>query len=85
MNNQIQEKVKYCLYARKSTEQDEKQALSIESQIKEMTDIATRDGLDIIEIKNTSDKKELALRSGNYDLLILDSLKKSQIIKINVD
>lgn len=41
--------------------------------------------VDIIEIKNTSDKKELALRSGNYDLLILDSLKKSQIIKINVD
>lgn len=32
------EKVKYCLYARKSTESDEKQALSIESQVKEMLD-----------------------------------------------
>jgi hypothetical protein len=32
----IPEKLKYVLYARKSTEQDEKQALSIDSQVKEM-------------------------------------------------
>ena len=44
-------KVRYCLYARKSTEQDEKQALSINSQIKEMLAIAERDGLDIIDIR----------------------------------
>jgi hypothetical protein len=31
------QKIRYCLYARKSTESDEKQALSIESQIKEMS------------------------------------------------
>ena len=30
---------KYVLYARKSTEGDEKQALSIDSQIKEMTQL----------------------------------------------
>jgi len=45
------EKVKYCLYARKSTEQDEKQALSIESQVKEMLQIAERDGLEVIDIR----------------------------------
>lgn len=45
------EKVKYCLYARKSTEQDEKQALSIDSQVKEMLAIAERDGLEIIDIR----------------------------------
>jgi len=44
-------KVKYCLYARKSTEQDEKQALSIESQVKEMLQIAEREELQVIDIR----------------------------------
>ena len=44
-------KMKYCLYARKSTEQDEKQALSIESQVKEMLAIADRENLDIVDIR----------------------------------
>src|SRR3989344_218101 len=44
-------KIKYCLYARKSTEQDERQALSIDSQVKEMLGIAEREGLEIIEIR----------------------------------
>jgi site-specific DNA recombinase len=43
--------VRYCLYARKSTESDEKQALSIESQVKEMLRIAERDSLEIIDIR----------------------------------
>lgn len=47
----MQARVKYCLYARKSTEQDEKQALSIESQVKEMLQIAERESLEIIDIR----------------------------------
>lgn len=47
-------KVRYCLYARKSTEQDEQQALSIDSQIKEMFALATRDGLEVVEVKRES-------------------------------
>ena len=47
-------RVRYCLYARKSTEQDEQQALSIDSQIKEMSALAARDGLDVIEVKRES-------------------------------
>ena len=47
----IAKKVKYCLYARKSTESDEKQALSIDSQVKEMLTIAERDGLEVIDIR----------------------------------
>ena len=47
-------RVKYCLYARKSTESDEMQALSIDSQIKEMEAIADRLNLNVIEVKKES-------------------------------
>ncbi|MBU1557564.1 recombinase family protein [Patescibacteria group bacterium] len=47
-------KLKYCLYARKSTESDERQALSIDSQVKEMLQIAEREGLEIIDIRRES-------------------------------
>lgn len=47
-------RVKYCLYARKSTESDEMQALSIDSQIKEMEAIAERLNLNVIEVKKES-------------------------------
>jgi len=46
--------VKYLLYARKSTESDEKQALSIDSQVKEMLAIAERENLEIVEIRRES-------------------------------
>ena len=47
-------RVKYCLYARKSTESEEQQVLSIDSQIKEMLQMAERDHLEIVEIKKES-------------------------------
>ena len=47
-------KIRYVLYARKSTESDEKQALSIESQVKEMLTIADRDGLTVVDIRRES-------------------------------
>lgn len=46
--------VRYCLYARKSTEQDELQALSIDSQINEMLESAKRDGLTVVEVRKES-------------------------------
>lgn len=48
------QKIRYCLYARKSTESDEKQALSIESQVKEMLSIADRENLEVIDIRRES-------------------------------
>ncbi len=50
----VQPPVKYCLYARKSTEADELQARSIDSQIKEMLSIAEREKLDVVEIRKES-------------------------------
>tara|TARA_B100000745_G_C20148603_1_gene393831 strand:+ start:886 stop:2181 length:1296 start_codon:yes stop_codon:yes gene_type:complete len=47
-------RVRYCLYARKSTESDEQQALSIDSQIKEMQAIAERHNLNVVEVKRES-------------------------------
>ena len=47
-------RVKYCLYARKSTESEEAQILSIDSQIREMQQMAERDCLEIVEIKRES-------------------------------
>ena len=47
-------KITYCLYARKSTESDEKQALSIDSQVNEMLAIAKRDGLNVVDIRRES-------------------------------
>lgn len=49
-----QNQMKYCLYARKSTEAEEKQALSIDSQIKEMKQVAERENLNIVEVRKES-------------------------------
>ncbi len=46
--------VKYCLYARKSMESEERQALSIDSQIKEMLELAKREKLNIVETMRES-------------------------------
>lgn len=48
MNKKAQAK-KYILYARKSTESDDKQAASIDSQLNEMNPIAKKRGINIVE------------------------------------
>lgn len=50
MTNLQTPEVKYILYSRKSSESDERQAMSIESQINEMRAIAIRDGIEITDI-----------------------------------
>jgi len=65
----------YCLYARKSLEADEKQALSIDSQIKEMLRIAERDGLHIAEIRRESHSAKASGQRPVYNQLIEDIRK----------
>lgn len=46
--------IRYCLYARKSSEQDERQALSIQSQTDEMLALAKREEIDVAEVRDES-------------------------------
>lgn len=55
-----QQKPKYCLYARKSSESDERQAMSIDSQIKEMGALAEKEQLEVISIKQESHSAKLS-------------------------
>jgi DNA invertase Pin-like site-specific DNA recombinase len=73
----LQTKVKYVLYARKSTESDEKQALSIESQVKEMIQIAERENLEVVDIRRESHS---AKDSGQRPVFkeILEDIKRER-------
>jgi len=71
-NIEIEERVKYCLYVRKSTEQDEKQALSIESQVNEMRELAQREGLYIVETKKESHSAKAAGMRPVFNELVLE-------------
>ncbi len=75
----MEQKLTYCLYARKSSESDERQAMSIDSQIKEMSVIADRDGIEIVDIKRESHS---AKNSGTRPLF-LEMLYELTIGKYN--
>jgi len=66
------EKLKYCLYSRKSTESEERQILSIESQIKEMLQLAEKEGLDVLEIKRESHSAKAARQRPIFNELLED-------------
>lgn len=64
--------VSYCLYSRKSSESDERQAMSIESQIKEMTLLAKREGLYIQEIRQESHSAKESGQRPVFNQLLMD-------------
>jgi len=74
--------LRYCLYARKSSESDEKQAMSIDSQLKEISAVAEREKLQIVDIKRESHSAKQSgmrpvfneliteIREGRYDAIL---------------
>lgn len=67
------EKIKYCLYARKSSEDSsEKQALSIDSQVKEMLQIAERENLEIVDIRREAHSAKASGQRSVFNELIED-------------
>lgn len=64
------EDLRYCLYARKSTESDERQAMSIDSQIKEMLQVAQREGIKVTEIKRESHSAKETLQRLEFNKMI---------------
>jgi site-specific DNA recombinase len=66
------EKLKYVLYARKSTESEERQVLSIDSQVKEMLQMAEREELDVVEIRRESHSAKDTGQRPVYNEIIKD-------------
>lgn len=64
--------VEYCLYARKSSEDDERQAMSIDSQIKEMNEMAVKDGFFIKEIRRESHSAKMSGQRPVFSQLLTD-------------
>lgn len=64
--------VRYCLYARKSSEDDERQALSIDSQIKEMAVQAQKEGLLVTDIRKESHSAKATGQRPILNQLIID-------------
>lgn len=62
--------LKFCLYARKSSEAEERQALSIDSQIKEMLTLAQKDGINVVDMyRESHSAKDCGMRPVFNELI----------------
>ncbi len=64
--------IRYVLYARKSSEDDERQALSIDSQVKEMLTLAEHQGIIIVETRTESHSAKYSGQRPVFNQLIED-------------
>ncbi len=69
---EIEEKLRYCLYCRKSSESEERQVMSIDSQIKEMLNLAEREKLEIVNIKREAHSAKETGQRPVYNEMIKD-------------
>lgn len=67
-----EKKLKFCLYARKSSERDELQALSIDSQINEMKRIAEASELNVIDVRQESHSAKDSAERPVFNQMIKD-------------
>ncbi len=63
-------KVRYCLYARKSSESDERQAMSIDGQLTEMLQIAKREKINIVETITESHSAKESTQRPEFNKLL---------------
>ena len=73
----MEQKLTYCLYARKSSESDERQAMSIDSQIKEMTALAEKEGLTVVDVKQESHSAKMS-NTRPFFIELLNDLRESK-------
>ncbi len=64
--------LRYCLYARKSSEEEERQAMSIDSQINEMLQLAENQDLNIVEIRREAHSAKASNMRPVFNSLLTD-------------
>ena len=69
--------LRYCLYARKSSEDEERQAMSIDSQVKEMSKVAETNNLSVAAVKTEAHS---AKNSGEREVFnkLIDEIKEGK-------
>ncbi len=73
--------LRFCLYARKSSESDERQAMSIDSQIKEMTQLAKREGLNVVKLLQESHSAKEAGKRPVFNQMLASLLRRMTFLK----
>lgn len=77
MESNLDQPIQYCLYARKSSESDERQAMSIDSQVKEMIQIAKKENIKIKDVYRESHSAKLSGARPVFNKLLAD-IKQDQ-------
>ena len=78
--------MKYLLYARKSSDSEDRQVLSIESQLQELKNYANKQGLEVIKVfTETKTAKEPGRQIFNQMLLELEQGRAEGIIAWHPD
>jgi site-specific DNA recombinase len=68
--------LRYCLYARKSSEEEERQSLSIDSQVQEMSKVAERDHLFVAAVKTEAHSAKTSGTREIFNAVIKDIKEK---------